>query len=292
MARGAAMLKKIKLWRTRIVLKLILSRLPIKYKTWAKFGVFKHGAMDNYLYAWQVLVKHSSQLKNSSNWKGLELGPGDGMLSSLLAPAAGSSGLTLLDADDFAHRDLELYRQNIENFSKTFPRITLPTISFDSDINDMLLSVNGVYLSKGLESLKILNDSSYDLIFSQAVLEHIRQHEFEQVIKECYRLLSPNGVMSHVIDFKDHLGGGLNNMRFSSNLWEREWFAQESGFYTNRIKLSRIILISEKIGFNVKIKNSKYWDKLPIKKSQLAIEFHNLSHDDLITSGSHLIMQK
>jgi hypothetical protein len=57
--------------------------------------------------------------------------------------------------------------------------------------------------------------------------------------------------MRHVVDFKDHLGGGLNNMGFSSNLWEKEWFVSKREFYTNRIRLQEMIAICEDIGFKV-----------------------------------------
>ena len=95
-----------------------------------------------------------------------------------------------------------------------------------------------------------------------------------------------------LVDFKDHLGGGLNNMRFPSSFWELNWFALESGFYTNRMRLSEIILICEEIGFTVHVKSSKRWTSLPIKRTQLASEFYDLSNDDLLTSGSHLVMNK
>ena len=283
--------KKVKLWRTRIAVKLILSRLPLNYRRWVKLGLFRHGAMDEYLYAWEVLKSHASELNNTDDWKGLELGPGDGLLSSFLSPALGSSGITLVDAGDFANKDVSFYHQHIKDFLASFPDLVLPDFSNKSNIESMLLAVNGGYHTKGLLSLKSLKDSSYDLIYSQAVLEHVRRHEFEETMKECYRLLSPNGVMSHVVDFKDHLGGGLNNMRFPSTLWELDWFASESGFYTNRMRLSEMILLCEDIGFSVKVCNTKRWTSFPIKRTQLAREFYDLSDDDLLISGAHLVMK-
>tara|TARA_B100001113_G_C21008590_1_gene578221 strand:- start:139 stop:1005 length:867 start_codon:yes stop_codon:yes gene_type:complete len=279
-------------WRTKIFTKFILSKLPFNYRIWAKIGLFRHGAMDDFSYAWEVLKKHTSNLNIKKNWKGLELGPGDGVLSSLLAPALGSSGLTLVDSGNYAHNDMILYDKQIKSFKKSNPDIYLPNIIFEKDINTMLSYVNGIYMSKGLMSLKTIGELSFDLIFSQAVLEHVRRHEFEETMKECYRLLKPNGVMSHVIDFKDHLGGDLNNLRFSSYLWEKDWFAPKSGFYTNRLKLSEIIIICEKVGFNIEIIEKKRWKILPNKKSQFAKEFQGISDDDLSISGSHLIMTK
>jgi glycosyltransferase involved in cell wall biosynthesis len=220
-----------------------------------------------------VLQKHVSKLNiKNKKWKGMELGPGDGLLSAFLAPALGSSGLDLVDSADFANKDTDLYCQHIKDFKSAFPKIELPDMVCDSNIEGMLAEVNGKYHSKGLESLKELHDSSYDLIFSQAVLEHVRYCEFVDTMRECYRLLTPEGVMSHVVDFKNHLGGGLNNMRFSSNLWEKDWFSSYSGFYTNRIRLHEMVSICKDIGFKEviwsvhadKVKNLKYKTRLVV----------------------------
>ena len=156
----------------------------------------------------------------------------------------------------------------------------------------MLLAVNGGYHTKGLLSLKSLKDSSYDLIYSQAVLEHVRRHEFEETMKECYRLLTPNGIMSHVVDFKDHLGGGLNNLRFPTSLWERDWFALNSGFYTNRIRFSQMVKIGEKVGFTVSTKSVTRWKSKVIADRHVAEEFSDLTLDDLLVSGAHIMFTK
>ena len=111
------------LWRTKIFAKLILSRLPFDYRLWSKIGLFRHGAMDDYSYAWSVLEKHSSVLRKGSSWEGLELGPGDGLLSAFLAPAAGSTGLTLVDTGDFAHKDWSLYKKQVSQFFSIYPFI-------------------------------------------------------------------------------------------------------------------------------------------------------------------------
>ena len=278
-------------WYLRLIAKLILSKLPFSYRLWSYIGLFRHGAMDDFSYAWKVLQKHALELNQTKRWKGLELGPGDGLLSAFLAPALGSSGLTLVDAGNFAHKDVKKYQQQIHDFLKKFPNIRLPRVIEDNSIGEMLSCVGGEYYYNGLISLQKLDSDSYDLIFSHAVLEHVRHHESVDIMKECYRLLSPNGVMSHVIDFKDHLGGGLNNLRFSSSLWERNWFASDSGFYTNRIRLSEMISMCEDIGFEVEVRSLKYWERSPIKRKQLAREFYNLSDNDLLVSGAHLIMR-
>ena len=72
-----------------------------------------------------------------------------------------------------------------------------------------------------MSSIKKIPSNSVDLIFSQAVMEHIRKKDFEAMNSELYRVLKKDGVISHQIDLRDHLGGGLNNLRFSDSLWNQ-----------------------------------------------------------------------
>ena len=173
-----------KIWRTKIFLKILLSRLPFNYRFWSKIGFFRHGAMDDYTYVWKVLSLHTSFLRGTNNWKGLELGPGDGVLSSLLAPALGSSGLTLVDAGNFAQKDINKYHNQINKFKKDFPDKSLPDYDKTSCLEEMLIMANGEYNSEGLASLRNLKSKSFDLIYSQAVLEHIQRNEFKETLVE------------------------------------------------------------------------------------------------------------
>ena len=96
------------------MLKLLLSRLPVSYDWWSKIGLFRHGEMDDYSYAWKVLNIHVPAICKKNGWTGLELGPGNGLLSAFLAPALGSQGLTMVDVGDYAHKDLGRYHYQIK----------------------------------------------------------------------------------------------------------------------------------------------------------------------------------
>jgi hypothetical protein len=126
--------------------------------------------MDDYFYAWKVLNVHTQFLSKKESWIGLELGPGDGLLSALLAAALGSRGLTLVDTGDFAHRNGMRYQHQINQFLIAFPSAKLSKITSDHGIENMLSLVDGSYKTQGLSSLRILESGSFDLIFSQAVL--------------------------------------------------------------------------------------------------------------------------
>jgi SAM-dependent methyltransferase len=280
------------LWRSRIVAKLILSRLPISYRRWASLGLFRHGHTDDPSYAWQVLDRHASLLPATRQpWRGLELGPGDGLLTALIAPAFGSSGVTLVDAGDFAHRDANRYRASLAALRESHPAVSIPCPSEDLDTAAILTSVGGEYLTNGLSSLRSLRSASYDFIWSHAVMEHVRAGEYADTAKELRRLIAPGGVMSHVIDYKDHLGGALNNLRFRSSRWENDGFAARSGFYTNRIRHGQTIGIFSAAGFAVETVSVKRWTSAPIRRQHLAPEFTCLSDDELLISGAHLVMR-
>lgn len=74
-------------WWIKIIIKIILSRLPFDYGIWQKLGIFRHGFMDQSFYVKNVFDQHINQagLTNFLNGKTiLELGPGDSIASALV----------------------------------------------------------------------------------------------------------------------------------------------------------------------------------------------------------------
>ena len=160
----------------------------------------------------------------------LELGPGDSVNTAILGAFHDLETIYLVDAGDFASKDMAMYQRNIDVLKKEKQSLNISTQSFDS----MMDSCNAKYFTNGTQSLKDIDTDSVDIIFSVAVLEHIFYDEVETLLKEMARILKPTGSMIHRIDLRDHLGGKLNNLRFSRARWESDLF-RNSGFYTNRI---------------------------------------------------------
>lgn len=95
----------------------------------------------------------------------------------------------------------------------------------------------------------------------------------------------------HQIDYKDHLGGGLNNLRFPGWVWEAKYFAND-GFYTNRLRHSEVVSFCVKSGFKVLQDESHSWDVLPLSKRLLATEFQTMDEGDLRVKDAFIILQK
>jgi SAM-dependent methyltransferase len=276
-------------WWSKIILKIILSRLPITYSFWRRVGLFRHGSMDQIEYAYNVFLKHLNNSKGNDSLVVLELGPGDSLLTALFSFAHGARASYMVDVSDFTNKDLEVYYEAMDFLGKKGIHLEFAKNDINS-IDEMLDRCCSHYLTDGIESLKKIPNNSIDLVFSQAVLEHIPKSEFHETLIEINRILKREGICTHVIDLKDHLDSGLNNLRFSERLWESK-FMSTSGFYTNRLRKSEMIKLFEISGFKVSVLNDTKWKEIPIKRSQLSTMFKKFSNEELSVSDFSVILK-
>jgi hypothetical protein len=268
-------------WWSKIILKIILSRLPFSYQFYRFVGIFKHGEMQDSQYAFKVF--NSLILKSYSpdflvGKTILELGVGDSLSTALIAASFKANSI-LVDNGYYASENIETYKHLYHYLVKL--GLTPPDIRCAESIEEYLNICGSCYMTSGLLDLKKLDAGSVDLIFSNAVLEHICLSEFSFTIKELHRVQKSDGASHHVIDLKDHLGGGLNNLRFSRKVWESSLFSN-SGFYTNRLRASQIINIFIKEGFIIKDSDVKSYPCLPIPLYSMNGEFRDLDVSDLL----------
>jgi SAM-dependent methyltransferase len=277
-------------WWTRVAAKIVLSRLPAGYAVWQRLGLFRHGKMDEAGYASDVFDRHVAFAGLQGALRGktiLELGPGDSVATAVIAAAHGARAV-LVDAGRFASRDLRVYAGLVQGLKAR--QLNPPEIGRCRDLDEMLAEAGARYLTQGLKSLAGIDAHSVDFICSQAVLEHVRRDEFLATQRECARILRPDGVCSHRVDLQDHLGGGLNNLRFAASVWESQFFAR-SGFYTNRIRFDAMIGLFEQAGFSVEIGEVRRWKEVPIARSKLAREFRDLSDGVLDVRGFDVLLR-
>ncbi len=282
------------MWFLKIIFKIIFSRLNIPYSLWKNFNIFKHGQMESFEYSRKIFEGHfrdMSKVNKIDNPLIMEIGPGDSLFSMVYSRKYSEEKIYFLDVNDFASKDLNLYfklQKKLEKENYFSKKIKRPFKSFDQLLN----SYKAKYLISGIESLKKIEDESIDYIFSHSVMEHVRKYELNNIIKEMYRVLKPNGVISHNINYKDHLGESLNNLRFSEQIWESNIFAY-SGFYTNRVPAIEMHKFFKKAGFNLVYENFGKWEKLPIKRNNLNKIFNKYTDEELaIPTSSFLGIKK
>lgn len=281
------------MWFLKIIIKIFLSRLNIPYSFWKKINIFKHGQMESFYYSKKIFEGHyrdMSQINKINNPVIMELGPGDSLLSMVYSRKYSNEKFYFIDVGDFATRNFNLYFQlhkNLEKENFYLKHLKEPFKNF----GDLLYFYNAEYLTSGIESLKKIDDNSVDYIFSHSVLEHVRKYEMYKLVKEMYRVLRPNGVISHNINYKDHLAESLNNLRFSEKLWESNLFAK-SGFYTNRIPAVEMHKLFRKNGFVLVREYFGKWNRLPLKRQFINSIFNKYTDKDLSIPTSSFLAKK
>jgi SAM-dependent methyltransferase len=281
------------LWWLRIAIKLALSRLPVPHRWWRHLGVFRHGCLAD-----DIERRSNGFLTHRDIYRGLtaiplrdvvELGPGDSVATALYARGFGVERIRLVDAGRFAVDDPAHYRAALERLSALGG--TPPILAEPATLDAVLAACDAAYLTDGIDALANIPGNSVDLLFSTAVLEHIHRADFDRLLGEIFRVLRPGGVSSHLVDLRDHLGGGLNNLRFSRRLWEHPVMAT-SGFYTNRLRFTEICRAAMAHNLRVSVPRLGRWAALPTPRHSLAAEFRVFSDDELAIAWFTLVLQK
>lgn len=277
-------------WWAKIAGKIVLAHLPVRPSTWQRLGLFRHGAMDDPDYSIGVFRSHtrSAGLEKLNGLRVLELGPGNSAATAVVAAAHGASAV-LVDAGDYVTDDVAFYARLADRLREQ--GLPAPALADCTTAADVLERCGAQFHADGLESLRRIPSSSVDLIFSQAVLEHIRTNDFATTMAELERILRPGAASSHRVDLRDHLGGALNNLRFSPAVWESQLFTQ-SGFYTNRMSLRQMQDVFEQTHDAVTITRIDYWDELPIKERQMHRSFRTMKDKERLVQGFQVLMWK
>jgi len=247
--------------------------------------------MDVHEYSLNIFNEHVTKSNFSASMEGkaiLELGPGDSIATALIAKSCGAKSI-LVDVGRFAVEDLNFYR----DFARVLNErgLSFPALKNVTSFTQILNFCEARYLTEGLSSLRAIEDQSVDLVFSQAVLEHVRKHEFLEIQRQLARILKPGGVCSHRVDLRDHLGGALNNLRFSEKLWESRFFA-DSGFYTNRLQMKNMLALFESAGFEVDVVDIRRWQALPTPRAKMDALFADLPEECLNITGFDVLLRK
>jgi len=151
----------------------------------------------------------------------LEIGPGSSLWTAYLCRRRGARSVTAIDEHDY------LIKRN----------------SPDDAIGQV------TYRSPCKAEETGLPDSSFDLVYSHAVLEHV--HGPKQVISEIWRLLRSGGYTSHQIDTRNHLDFSRPMEHLSLPEWVWNLMTSNRSSYTNRYTIAMWIDLFKGRGFEV-----------------------------------------
>jgi SAM-dependent methyltransferase len=137
---------------------------------------------------------------------------------------------------------------------------------------------------------KFVENSSLDLVYSQAVLEHV--DKLEETFHALAKWLKPGGTMSHVIGLNDH---GLT--RFWNGHWaltELAWrILRGKRFYLiNREPLATHLRMVGEAGMTLTHVQREITKRRGIPRWALASRFRGMSQEDFQTSAALIHVQK
>lgn len=264
----------------------LCSRAFLWYGLWARLSLFRHGKMDHDILrrCWE----HSG-LESAKGITCMELGPGDSLFSALIARSWGASRTYLVDTGHYASSNVRRYQSMARFLAGRGAEVNWAEQC--ATLEQFLEASSALYFTEGLRSLAAIPDGSVYLIWSNAVLEHVRRREFLPLMRELRRVQSPDGAAVHCVNLKDHLDAALNNLRFREKVWESEFMAR-SGFYTNRIRMQEIIVLFREAGYEtIQPLDVTRWPSLPTPRRKLASPFRELLEEDLTVSGFTVVLR-
>ena len=279
-------------WWVKLCAKLVLARLPVPYSLWRKLKLFRHGEMNDPVRAIRTFQKYylraSKHAGIATGFTVLELGPGDSILSGLVARSMGASHVWLVDAGAFADTNVAACHRTLGLLTQAGH--TDLGLSDATSVEEVLRRANVTYLTRGTSSLAEIPDASIDFFWSQVVLEHVPYEEFPVFLRQLRRIVKPNGIGVHSVDFRDHLSDALNNLRFSHSTWEGRVF-RNSGFYTNRIRPGAMLTLFRDEGFDPEVVATTHWTDIPTPRSSLAAPFHELPDAELSLAEYEVLLR-
>jgi hypothetical protein len=263
-------------WRTKARIQNLVARLPV-------------GLSDRAYYLIQRTAGNLRQVDPLSRLKGaiqvvrilndarreidsgifLEVGTGRQLSLPIGLWLCGAPRVVTIDLNRYLKpslvwRDIAFVRENRPQVCRLFGELAQKDgfqerlsrlLEFTSDLGRLQSMMNVSYLAPADARAMNLEPQSIDFHISYTVLEHIPPNDLQKVMREGVRVLKPEGLFVHFVDFSDHFShtddsiGSVNFLRFS----EKEWahYAGNRYMYHNRLRLDDLQQILRSTGIEV-----------------------------------------
>ena len=243
-----------------------------------------------------------------------ELGPGDSLGIGLAALISGCEKYYALDLVKHAapEKNLAIFDELVNLFKRKAPipgNEELPHVEpklddyrFPADLLDearmrealapeRLMRIRSSIMNLGQDnpviqykvpwySCSAPERGSVDMIFSQAVLEHVDNLETSYQAMNAW--LKPSGYFSHTIDFRCHETAAEWNGHWAYSDFTWRLIRGRRPYLLNREPHSTHIHMMAEAGFAI-VCDKRIYAPAQLRRSQLARKFRNISDEDLVT---------
>jgi hypothetical protein len=279
--------------------------------------VTRTGGTDSARYCYSVwlrhlVLSHQNGECTQAPFRVAELGPGDSIGIGLAALLCGADRYYGLDALPLANlsRNLGVFEELVDMFrartpipgDEEFPGVRPKLRSYEYP-DALLTRPDGPRIEQIRRSIEdarnpasmiryiapwwspeVVERGSVNMIFSQAVLEHMDNLETAYASMRAW--LAPGGWLSHQIDFRCH--GTAREWNGHWSYGDRMWrlLRGRRAFLINREPLSTHLRLLHEAGFTVVYQ--EVTNDVALGRHKLAQRFASISEDDLTTSGAFI----
>lgn len=299
------------MWKIKVLIQFLLAHLPKAENLNYLLQILnKSLSPEKIAKRIPVLLKQMRFLEEFLSLEGisvLEAGTGWNAISAILFYLMGARIIYTYDL--LPHVRYRLVQNVIYELEKQIEQIHLITcrpkflvinrlkrLKDSSDIETMLNSANIIYKAPADVTRTGLPDNSIDLVYTNAVLEHLPESSIHGLMVEVKRILKKQGVVYHLIGLGDHYASFDKNISTINFLQYPEWlwriFAKNKISYHNRLREKQFLEIFESHGIKIKKVNSKTdpHDLEILKTIRVDKHFSGMKDEELAVYKSEVIL--
>lgn len=139
--------------------------------------------------------------------------------------------------------------------------------------------------------------ATFDLVYSNSVLEHVRPEDLPALMRECWRVLRPGGLMVHAVACNDHYAhfdrsiSFLNYLQYTDRQWR--WWNNRLN-YQNRLRAPDFTRYAAETGFTIvhEARAVRPGSREALARMRLAPEFRNYAPEDLVATSVDFVARK
>ncbi len=298
------------MWKVKVLIQFILSKIPLGEKINHGFQKM-NGSHDEQTIRGKIITLAETMAKINEHvpLEGatvVEIGTGWVPISSLLFYLMGAKVCHTYDhVPHVRYQLMQMLLRSIEGQQKELSKITsishevlatrLARLTEAANLEEYFTKANIIYHAPGDGAATGLEDKSVDLVYSNAVLEHVPKKVVYGVTMECKRILKKSGVAYHLIGLHDHYAdfdkriSKVNFLKYSERVWS--FFVKNKISYHNRLREKQFLDIIKECGGKVVWQENKVNpDDIDLLKTmKIAGTFQEMSPEELAIYKTELI---
>jgi len=223
----------------------------------------------------------------------LELGPGPDLGTGLIILALGAKSYTAIDKNKLIYKTPKSFYDTLLDHLKEFPGWFKAKVAVNN-LQKGNFNEDFRYVWDPCFSLQKLTSKKFNILVSQAVLEHVVN--VRKIFQVLYHKLDSNAIMVHEVDLAAHTGlirtlDPLNHLRYSDPIWNLLKFNGSP----NRLRMTDYQKMLNQLGVEkIEAKQITVLDKKYVKKSKpyLSEKFRKYPDEDIGTKSFYLLAAK